>query len=232
MEALQGQTVSHAERQDVFGIGGRGDDPLAGKPLHLLEFANLELQLLTQELLQAWQAEGVAQADHILNVRIPVRGGEISERALDLAEEIIEHRLERRKDLFEVGRLGGVAFEMFGFGERQLHILGQGPGEMVATERDVPLPDDALAVGDHQVRIVRADVQGDHAALLPLGGLVFVRLRLALFQQFVGDEIAQGQVGYLHDVDLDVDVLEMMQITSYHIPLNHYESDLRLHVKA
>ena len=117
-------------------------------------------------MLQAGQAEGVAQADHVLDLGVAVRVGEVAQRALHLADEVVEHRLERGQDLLEVGRLGGVALEVLGLGEGELEVLGQGAGEVVAAQRDGPLPDDAAAVGDDQVAAVGADVEGDDAALL------------------------------------------------------------------
>ncbi len=116
--------------------------------------------------MQAGQAEGVAQADHVADVGVAVRVGEVAERALHLADEIVEHRLQGGEDLLEVGRLGGVALEVLGLGEGQFQVLGQGAGEVVAAERNRPLPDDAAAVGDDEVAAVGADVQGDDAVLI------------------------------------------------------------------
>ena len=172
-----------------------------------------------QELLQARQAEGVAQADHVLDLRVAVRVGEVAQRALHLADEVVEHRLERRQDLLQLRRrLGGVALEVLGLGEGELQVLGQGPGEVVAAERDRPLPDDPLAVGDDQVGAVGADVEGDDARLLPRppsSPSAAPRLRrggAALAEQVVGDVVAQRQRRHLDDVDLDVDVLEVLQV--------------------
>jgi hypothetical protein len=94
LEALQGQAVGHAEGHDVFREGRRGGDRFAGGAGQLLELADFQLQFLLQELLQARQAEGVAQADHILNLGVAVRVREVAERALDLADEIVEHLLQ------------------------------------------------------------------------------------------------------------------------------------------
>ena len=99
-------------------------------------------------------------------VGVAVRVGEVAQRALHLADEIVEHRLERGQNLLQVGRLGGVALEVLGLGEGQLEVLGQGAGEVVAAQRNGPLPDDLLAVGDDQVGVVGADVQGDDALFL------------------------------------------------------------------
>jgi len=117
-------------------------------------------------LAQAGQAEGVAQADHVLDRDVAVGVGEVAQRALHLADEVVEDRLEGGQDLLEVGRLDGVALEVLGLGEGELEVLGQRPGEVVAAQRDRPLPDDLPAVGDDEVRAVGADVQDDHAPLL------------------------------------------------------------------
>ena len=125
---------------------------------------------------------------------------------------------------------------MLGLGEGELQVLGQGAGEVVAAQRDRPLPDDLAAVGDDQVRVVGADVEGDDALLLaarprrsagssPCGAP-------PCFEQVVGDEVAQGQRGHLHDVDLDVDVLEVLQVAVDHVALHGEQADLRLHGEA
>ena len=62
------------------------------------------------------------------------------------------------QDAGHVRALGGVPLEVFGLGEGELQFLGQRAGEVVAAERDRPLPDDLAAVGDDEVRGVGADV--------------------------------------------------------------------------
>ena len=49
--------------------------------------------------------------------------------------------------------------------------------------------------------------------------------------QVEGDEIAQGQRGHLHDVHLDVDVLEVLQVAKDHVALHGEQADLRAHGK-
>ena len=56
--------------------------------------------------------------------------------------------------------------------------------------------------------------------------------RRVLAQQVVGDEVAQRQRGHLHDVDFDVDVLEVLQVAIDHVPLHGEQADLGLHGEA
>ncbi len=119
---------------------------------------------------------------------------------------------------------------MFGLGERQLQVLGEGAREVVAAQRNRPLPDDAVAVGDDQVGVVRADVERDDAALLAasllaLGGGGF-------FQQIVRNEIAQCQRRHLHDLHFDVHILEVLQVAVHGVALDGEQADLGLHGEA
>ena len=54
----------------------------------------------------------------------------------------------------------------------------------------------------------------------------------SLFEQVVGDEVAQGQRRHLDDVDLDVDVLEVLQVAVDHVALDGEQADLGLHGEA
>ena len=51
-------------------------------------------------------------------------------------------------------------------------------------------------------------------------------LSVPLPKQIVGDEIAQGQRGHLHDVDFDVDVLELLDGPVDHVALHGEQADL------
>ena len=57
--------------------------------------------------------------------------------------------------------LRGVPLQVLGLGEGELQLLGERPGEVVAADRDVPLPD-AKAVGHDQVGRFGAQRE-DHA---------------------------------------------------------------------
>ena len=100
---------------------------------------------------------------------------------------------------------------MLGLGERQLHFLGQCPREVVATERQRPLPDDLARIGNDQVRAIGADIENDGATLFATWRVVFrnggIRIddgRVAtLLQQFVRCEVRQCERSHLHDVALD-----------------------------
>ena len=52
------------------------------------------------------------------------------------------------------------------------------------------------------------------------------------FEQVVGDEVAQGQRRHLHDVDVHVDVLEVLQVAIDHVALHGEQADLGLHREA
>ena len=97
LQPLQGQPVGDGEAEDVFGPDRRVDDFVADQPFQLGQLADLERQLLFEILLQAGQTEGVAQADQLIDLGVAVRVGEVAERPLHLADEIVEDRLERRR---------------------------------------------------------------------------------------------------------------------------------------
>ena len=60
-----------------------------------LQLAHFELKLFLKELLQSGQAEGVAEADHVLNLGVAMGVREVTERALHFADEIVEHLFQR-----------------------------------------------------------------------------------------------------------------------------------------
>ncbi len=153
MQALQGQAVGDGEAKNVVVVDRRRQHRVAGQAGHLLQLANFQLQLLREEPLQARKPKGVAQTHHVFDLGIAVGVREVTQRALHFADEVVENRLERGKDFlqFRGTGLGGVALEMLGLGEGELHVLGQGTGEVVAAQRNRPLPDDLSAVGDDEV---------------------------------------------------------------------------------
>ncbi len=113
-------------------------------------------------------------------------------------------------------------------------MLGQGPREMVAGQRDRPLPNDAAAVGDDEVRAIGPDVQRDNALLLAVSlsrsrvGL----LGFGLTKQIVGDEVAQSQRRHLDEVHFNVDFLEVLEIAVDHVALHGEQAYFRLHREA
>src|SRR5579884_1185001 len=117
---------------------------------------------------------------------------------------------------------------MFRFGKGQLEILGQGACEVVAAQWNRTLPDNAFAVGDDKIAAVGPDVQGDDASLF---AAAFAKLRV-LAQEIEGHIIAQRQRRHLHDMDIDVDIFEVLQIAANHVALHGEQTDLRLHSEA
>ncbi len=102
-EPLQRQPVGDREGEDVLLEQRVVQHAVAAEPLELGRLADFERQLFGEELLQAGQLEGVAQADHVRDLRVAVRVGEVAERPLHLADEVVEHRLEGREDLRQLG---------------------------------------------------------------------------------------------------------------------------------
>src|SRR5579871_939312 len=96
---------------------------------------------------------------------------------------------------------------------------------MVAAQRNGTLPNNAFAVGDDEVAAVGPDVQRDDASLVG-AGLAALRV---LGQQIEGDVIAQSQRRHLHEMDIDVDILEMLQIAAHHVALHGEQTNLRFH---
>src|SRR5208337_866629 len=86
---------------------------------------------------------------------------------------------------------GRVPLQMLGLGEGQLQLLRQGAGEVVASDRYVPLPD-PRAVGDDQVRVVGADVEHDDRVF-----------RTAALKLVEADVVVKRDRAHLHDIDLD-----------------------------
>ena len=232
-QPLQGQAVGDREAQHVLGEdAGRRPRSSPVSRLELLHLADLQLQLLLQELLQAGQPEGVAQADHVLDLGVAVRVGEVAQRALHLADEVVEHRLERGRgsssapgDLaalrLRCSALAKVSFmSLVRARVKWLPPSGIGRCQMI-------LPPSVMT----RLRVVGADVEGDDA-LLALSSAGVAASPASLLEQVVGDEVAQGQRGHLHDVDLDVDVLEVLQVAVDHVALHGEQADLRLQGEA
>jgi hypothetical protein len=80
---------------------------------------------------------------------------------------------------------------VLGLGEGELQLFRQGPREVIAADRHVPLPD-PVAIGDDEVGIVGADVEQDDRVL-----------RAAPLDLVEADEVVQGDRAHLDDVHLD-----------------------------
>ena len=181
---------------------------VAGDAAIALHFGHGMAQVLRQILLQAGQLHGVAQGDDAADLGAAIDAGEIADRPLDFGHQIVEHRPHRLEHGLGILGLRGVLFEMLGLGEGELQLLGQRLGEVVAAQRNAPLPD-AIAVGDHQVGRVGAQREDDHR-LGRIVRIVFVRRRQVL--QLVEDGVVvERQRRELHDVDFDAGLVERLQ---------------------
>ena len=128
---------------------------------------------------------------------------------------------------------------MFGLGERELHFLRQRPREVTAAQRNRALPDDLAAVGDDEVRAVRADVQHDRTAFLAAWNLVIPfddrvpldAARPALLQQFVGCKVGQCQGRHLDVVNFGLHALVVTQVLVDDVALHGEQADFGLHRK-
>src|SRR5262249_14780827 len=159
--------------------------------------------------------------------------GEVPERPLNLAAELLQHRPQGFEDVGQLRRLGRVPLQVLGLGEGELELLCQGPSEVVAADRDRPLPDDPPAVGDDQVGPVRPDVERDHALFLPDRlGLGRLPVRAAPFQELIGHKVGKRERGHLDEVDFQFDRLEVANEAVDHVPLHREEADLRIHREA
>ena len=61
---------------------------------------------------------------------------EVADRALQLGQQIVEHRPHGLEHGLRIGGRRGVALQVLGLGEGELHLLGQRLGEMVAAQAE------------------------------------------------------------------------------------------------
>ena len=87
------------------------------------------------------QLSGIAQQQHFADGRRAVCSGEIVERTLQFPGKIVEHRSHLFKDELGIFSPHGIAFEVFGFGEREFHAPDNRFCESGAPDRHAPLPD-------------------------------------------------------------------------------------------
>ena len=160
-QPLQAEPVADGKRRQILFELRRCQHRLAGHPStpSLLFDVNQRVpEVLRQVLLQPRQFHRVAQGDDPADLSAPVNVLEKADRTLNLGQKIIENRPHGLNDRLGVLGLTDVALQMLGFGKRQLQLFGQLLGKMVTPQRNASLPN-AKAVGDHQIRRVRSDVQ-------------------------------------------------------------------------
>ena len=104
--------------------------------LKLIDELHLLIEVLRQEPLQAGQLHRVAQRDHVAHLGVAVDAGEEADRALDFGHQVAEHRPHRLEHGLGVLGRRGVALQVLGLGERELQLLGQRLGEVVAADRE------------------------------------------------------------------------------------------------
>ena len=117
-------------------------------------------QVLFEIRLETGQLERVAHADDATNRRRLVETLEVTNAALDLCHEIVEHRTHRLEDLLRVFCFARIALEVLGLTERQLQLFRQLFGEVVTTQRNATLPD-SITVCHDEVGRVRSHRQDD-----------------------------------------------------------------------
>ena len=166
--------------------------------------------------------------------------GEEAERSLHFADELRQNRTQRTQDLRQVRGLRRVPFQVFGFSERELHFLRQRPCEVAAAEGNRALPNDLAAVGDDEVRAIRADVQHDRAAFLATWDFVipfddrvpFDATGTALTQQLVGRKVGQCERRHLNIVNFRFHALVVAEVLVDDVPFHGEQTDFGLHRKA
>ena len=219
-EGLQRQAVRHAEGQQVVLEQRRVQHVIAGQPLEAVDPLDLVLQVLLQELLQSRQPESVTDADQAANLGTAVDAGKEADRSLDFGHVVVEHRTQRLEHGARIRRLGGVALQVFGLGERQLHFLGEGAGEVIATHRHVADPDLAT-VGHHQRRVVAAHVDHDRVIFGVLTGGAQTKS-----QPVVAQEVVQSQGRDLDEFDLNLLGQERLHVMLNLLALHREQPDL------
>ena len=224
-QALQRQAVGHAERQQVLLERGRGDDLGADQPAERLELLDLVAQALREVAAQAGQFHGVAQRHDPADLRRPVEIREVADGALQLGQQIAEHRPHRLEHGLGIGGRRGVALQVLGLGEGEFQLLRERLGEVAAAQGNGPLPD-AIAVADHQVGGVGAQ-RDDHHRLGRIFGIVLIGRRQ--FAQLVeAEEVVEHQRRKLDDVDLDVGLDEGVERAEDGVALHGEQADLGL----
>ena len=227
VQRLQRQAQWHRECQYVVLEFVRVEHLLADDRLQRFGSFDVVLQTLLQELLQSGQLETVATTQHPHNLRIAVDAREIADRPLNLRDVLVEHRPQCLEDRPRILGLRRVALEMFGLGERQLHLLGQRPREVVASKRNIANPD-LRAVGDQQRRVVGSHVE--HDRVLVVVGRLLVHPNAHLV---VTDEIVQGQRSDLDEIDFESRVEKRLQSLEHLLTFHREQADLGIeHVAA
>ena len=105
-----------------------------------------------------------------------MRVREEPQRPLHLADEIRQHRLQAPTRIVfnSGGLLAAFRFRCSALANVSFSSLDRAPREVIAAERNRPLPDDLFAVGDDEVGAIGADVEGDDAVFLAPRPVVLV----------------------------------------------------------
>ena len=225
-QALQCQSVRDGERQHILLEQRRVQHTVARQPLERLDPLHFHIEVLLQEFLQPGQLEPVPHPEDLRDLRLPVDRGEEANRPLDFGDVVVEDWPQRLEHRLGVGSLRGVALEMLGLGEGQLHVFGQGPGEVVSAHGDVADPD-LLSVRHQQHRVVGAHVEHQ---------LVFTRLFVPHLgrhaQPVVTQEVVQRQRRDLDLVDFHLAGNERIQVLHHQVPLHGEQPHLGVEQKA
>ena len=168
-------------------------------------------QVLLEVLLQAGKLEGVAYTEDLFNLGIAMRRRVEPDRPLQLLDQVGEDRTHGLENLAAV--LTGLRrpLKILSFEERQLERLHQRLGAIVTADGDGACPE-AVRRGDHQLRVLGADIQKD-------GGFTAehaVKVR----------GVVDRQRGGLHGNRLNGDLLEVKQVLADQLPLHGKDADL------
>ena len=119
---------------------------------------------------------------------------------MNLGDHVVKDRSHRLKYQLRIVSLHRVLLDVLGLGKRQLQVLGQLPREVIASDRNTPLPY-PKSIGDQQIARVGPNAQNNRirrrTVWIELGG------GHRLGKPLVGDHVVDAHGCQLHQVDID-----------------------------
>ena len=130
-----------------------------------LSFHNIFIQgstlSMSKELKKSLETNGVKVVtdSEDAELMLELLSEETDKRILSIGGDgkVSEYATHGAEDSPRILGLGGISFEVFRLGECLLEFLRQCPGEVVAANRHVPLPNSG-SVGNDQVGVINANV--------------------------------------------------------------------------